>query len=305
MIRVRVVTTLVLMALVGCGEYPLKDSQVEESLPTTMAPITVGETGRADVRRLLGEPRLASEYWRFDLYRLSDKLLHVHWYLFPMAVSSQDVTGYVLVEYDDHGKVRAYGLASTREPSFLRYDPGDDADLVVGNVQLTAHEDSEFVAVTTDRRDSYLREYTAPERCRVVMGCAPGYWCPVRLKIDSGGQIDLPLAEADPPSALVVRDVTAGEHRIEAVPARSRVTVPGATQVTCAAGQTRFIAVELTHNASKDAGAGQGLRLATSARRQHLIATLAISAEMPEVLTGSPLLIWRDGQWLVPQEPGR
>ena len=283
------------LTLAGCGEFPLKESDVEATLPTKAAQIAIGETDRAEVRRVFGAPLAASEYWRFDLFRLSEKDVTLHWYLFPMAVSSQDVNGYMVVEYDDRGTVTAYQYGLERESSFLRYDVGEEADLVAQDVQLVADEDTVFLAVSAERRDSYLTEHDALPGCRVVIGCASSEWCFVRVKIDGDRQVDLPLALGFRPTALVAQELAAGEHSITASPALNRVSFAGATTFTCPAGETRFMALELSPDDTKG----------VTVFRRHLFATFAVSVEVPEVLAAQRFMIWRDGEWLVPQEPGR
>jgi hypothetical protein len=103
----------------------------------------------------------------------------------------------------------------------------------------------------------------------VVVGCAPSQWCFARLKIDGNQQVDSPVALTGLPFAVAVQEFVAGE--------------------------TRFIALELSPDDTKG----------VTVWRRHLFATLTVSAEMPAALRSQPLLIWGNGQWLVPQEPGR
>jgi hypothetical protein len=59
-----------MLALGGCFGVPLSRSKVEETLQTMS--IEVGVADRAEVRRAVGQPLLSSEYWRFDVFRISD-----------------------------------------------------------------------------------------------------------------------------------------------------------------------------------------------------------------------------------------
>lgn len=258
------------LALGGCGEYPLKESQLETEMPERIAPIVVGETDRAEVRRFLGTPLAESGHWQFDLFHLTDKNSDLIWIFVPVGFSSQEVSAYVLVAYDERG-------------------------VVAGDVQFTAGEETTFVAVSADRRDSYLGEYPGSDRCRVVVGCAPSQWCLARLKIDGNQAVDSPVALTGLPFAVAVQELVAGEHSIEATPALVRVSFTGATKFMCPAGETRFIALELSPDDTKG----------VTVWRRHLFATFTVSAEMPAALRSQPLLIWGNGHWLVPQEPGR
>jgi hypothetical protein len=290
-----VVAAVLGLALEGCGEYPLKESQIEAAMPERIAPIVVGETDRAVVRRLLGTPLAASDHWQFDLIHVTDKNSDLIWIFVPVGFSSQEVSGYVLVTYDERGVVAGYTHGFAREPSAYRSDPGEEAHLVAGDVQFAAGKKTTFVAVSADRRDSYLSEHAASERCRVVIGCAPSQWCFARLRIDGNQQVDSPVALTGLPFAVAVQELVAGEHSIEATPALVRVSFAGATKFMCPAGETRFIALELSPDDTKG----------VTVWRRHLFATFTVSAEMPEALRSQPLLIWGNGQWLVPQEPKR
>jgi hypothetical protein len=289
-----VVGALLTIALNGCGEYPLKDSEVEVALPESTAPIVVGETDRPEVRRLLGEPLAGSSYWRFDLFRLSDKDVQLHWYVLPMGFSSQEVTGYVLVTYDERGTVAAYAHDFAREPSAWQSDPGAEAHLVVGDLQFATAKQSGFVAVGPIPRDAYLVGNAEASRCRAVVGCAAGQRCLARIEIDGGQRLDLPTS-GWLESAIAIQDLTPGEHRIVAEPALVRVAFTGSTRFNCPAAETRFIALGFSPDDT------QG----PTKWRRHLFANFDVSAEMPETLRGLPLVIWANGKWLVPQEPGR
>lgn len=292
MTRIRsagIAAVLAALALAGCGEYPLKESRVEGTLPQATVPIVVGETDRTEVRRLLGAPWVSSEYWRFDLFRLSDENSVLFWYLLPMAVSSQEVSGYVLVTYDDRGAAAAYGYGFGREPSSFRMDPGEEAYLRAGDVEFIAAKKQAYLALTAVRRDSYLREHAKTNQCRVVFGCAPSHWCQVRVKVDGDRSVDVPEALEKLPFGLAILDLTAGEHRIEATPAWFSTSFAGAKNFSCPAGATRYVTLELSPDDTRG----------VSVWRRHLFANFAVSTEMPEALQALPLLIWGHGEWLV------
>lgn len=294
-VRASIVATLAGLALGGCGEFPHKESQIETAMPERIAPIAVGESDRAEVRRLLGTPLAASSYWQFDLFHLTDKNSDLLWIFVPVGFSSQVVSGYVLVAYDEHGVVASYTHGFARESSTYRSDPGEEADLVAGDVQFVTGKDAAYLSVTAERRDSYLDQHVGADRCRVVVGCAPSQWCFARLKIDGSQQVDSPVALTGLPFAVAVKEIVAGEHSIEATPALFRVSFTGATRFLCPAGETRFVALELSPDDTRG----------VTRWRRHLFAAFTVSAEMPEPLRPQPLLIWGNGQWLVPHEPER
>ena len=115
------------------------------------------------------------------------------------------------------------------------------------------------------------------------------------MKIDGERQVELPVALRTLPHAVAIEELAAGEHGIEATPALFRGSFAGATRFMCPAGETRFIALELSPDDTKG----------VTVWRRHLFANFVVSTEVPESLRTLPLLIWGNGQWLVEQEPGR
>jgi len=309
-----------ILVLGGCGEYPLKESQIEAALPEKTAPIVVGQTDRAAVRQALGKPWLASEYWGFDLYRASDRNSLLHWYLFPMAVSSEDVNGFILVAYDVDTAVVAYDQEISKDPSFLFYPRIPmDAVLRAGDArfQTTADGREARVSVSVAAREKYLRDVSVGTQCRVMFGCAQEY-CPARLVIDGdqalessttvtsnqlgyalnasdwSGAVTLPQDAISWPSAVALVSLSPGKHRVVAAPAQ-RVELSAAAEFTCATGEVLYVALRLEIDQRPEKFRFKRL----------YAAAFEVSPQMPEAFRESPLLIWLNGQWQVPQEPGR
>jgi len=119
----------------------------------------------AAIRQRLGEPWLASEYWRFDLFRLT----------------GEDVRGYVLVYYDESGHASAYGKGVTHGENLSWRTPmeGEDSILLIAGevrfaVETSSHTPS--VLISAARRDEYpgtpppgatgSRRCTEPSMCQ-------------------------------------------------------------------------------------------------------------------------------------------
>ena len=309
------------LALGGCGEYPVRESQLETTLPEKTAPIVVGQTDRTAVRQLLGEPWLASWYWGFDLYRASDRNSLLHWYVLPMAVSSEDVNGFILVAYDVDAAVVAYDQEISKDPSFLFYPRIPmDAVLRAGDArfQTTADGREARVSVSVAAREKYLRDVSVGTQCRVMFGCAQEY-CPARVVIDGGqalesptavtsnqlgsalnasnwsGALTLPQDAISWPSAVAVVSLSPGKHRVEAAPASRVELSAAAAEFTCATGEVLYVALRLEIDQRPEKFRFKRL----------YAAAFEVSPQMPEAFRESPLLIWLNGQWLVPQELGR
>jgi hypothetical protein len=77
-----------------------------------------------------------------------------------------------------------------------------------------------------------------------------------------------------------------GSHRLEV--SAHKASAPAIAQVACRAGEIRYVS----------------LRTVEGGPRRHSV-EIAVSEEMPEGLRYQALLIWGNGQWLVPQELGR
>jgi len=95
---------LLLTALLGgCGfGIPVKDpTQVRQQVEQSMK-IRIGESSRADVRTLLGEPWLESDFWHFELYRAESEQKELSFFVFftppvPIGVFTWKIGGFVLV----------------------------------------------------------------------------------------------------------------------------------------------------------------------------------------------------------------
>jgi hypothetical protein len=88
-------------------------------------------------------------------------------------------------------------------------------------------------------------------------------------------------------------ELAPGRHRIDATGTDAKFSA--ATEVECGAGDRHYVSLGLEHD---ETASGYG-------SRKNLDARFDVSDELPEALREQRLLIWADGQWLVPQEPGR
>ena len=297
----------------GCGDLPVQESEIETSLPQKTAPIVVGETSREAVRQLLGTPWIASEYWRFDLFRMTDKdvSLQVLLFVIPFGASRDDVHGYVLVSYDESGRVAAYGSGVTHGENLATRLPMEGEGgllLMVGDrgfaVESFSHTPSALIPAA--RRDEYLRTLESGEDCTVLVGCVQER-CSNALVVDGGEARALPgvllRVHREPTGGIEVLTqswlapltLPPGRHRLE-IPPKALTTLKASAELSCAAGDLLFAAIEIESGDASQAW-------------KHLKAqehgSIDVSVQMPEAFREQPLLIWRDGQWLVPQELGR
>ena len=299
--RACTVGALAALALGGCGgvAIPVSRSTVETDLPEKTSPINVGKSDRESVRALLGQPWIDSDYWGFDLFRLTgrDAAVGLLWVVVPVPFANVDTTtAYVLVTYDAEGRVsdRRHGLA---------YDESMFGTSATASVRVVseghagfAYEDVRkrgWVHVSADRRRAYLRDYRSPTSCSLLVGCTED-WCQTQFAIDGGSVQPLPDTVEGAIQGLVMVALVPGEHRID-VRRMSRFAPKHDAHATfsCAAGEERHAAIRIARDAYQKA----------EHTRYRLQGDVTVTAQEPPLLAEQPLMIWRDGQWLVPQEP--
>ena len=294
----------------GCGNVTVRESEVESSLPARVEPIVIGESDRAAVRRLLGEPWLHSDLWRFDLFRVADRTTAVAILIIPVWVGSSNVNGYVLVSYDERGKVSGRSAGVTEGDnvsgrSLIANSDSSSALLSAGDVTfaVNAFEQTPFVSVSTQRRDEFLEQYRrSGSQCLLVLGCVNST-CETGIAVDDGPPRALPgeyhgYRASDRGGTELWRqpwvapiELVPGAHRIVVAPPKM-ATLEAATALSCAAGDVLFAAIDVR-------------RVDEMRWKTPLEGEITISRGMPASLRDLPFVIWRDGVWLVPTEPGR
>jgi len=276
-----------LVALAACAGVPVHRTDVDKKLPDQVAPIAVGQSDRPQVRALLGEPQLASNYWRFDLFRSSGRNVGLGvLYIVPFSMT-QDVDALALVTYDSNGKVLALDKGVDRAiPGWGEHEPplmlkAGDA-IVVSQVGRTTS-----LSVSANQRDAYLSEVRPRDRCTLVLGCDAERQCPSTLTVDGKAQPPLATTPASAPSRaeapqpppytlrawLTPLTLAPGDHQLEA---RAGQEVIAETKIHCSAGELLYALID---------------------------SPIQVSSGMPPAFGQQPTLIYRDG-WLVPQEPG-
>lgn len=281
------------VALVGCaGEIPVHESSVPKQFEQDTTAITIGDTDRAALRQLLGQPWVSSEYWQFELFRLAGRDVNLVVTFVPLPLPFMYTTDqeerYLLVQYDANGKVSAFAASVSGD---FGYDPQVGEVIVSIGVQGERPD----VFASPQRRDEYLDTLRGSEHCLVLVACrgAICYDVTPGLIVDRGASRKLPKALLGP-SWLTPLMLPPGRHRLEAT-STGTYKLQAETEFSCTAGDLLYVALDVKLDEAE-------------ARKQHwfvrapLNSAFSVSHERPE---GSDLrlLIWRDGQWLVPAEP--
>jgi hypothetical protein len=174
------------------------------AIPDHSSTIHPGQTNRAGVRDVLGEPLFSSTQWRFDLFRESAVQTMVPIVLTPLPVPfgrmKDDLLRYTLVSYDDAGRAAALATGIFSKPSeFRRISPieHDYSALHLRTGELMFFVDPEGkrrenLLIAPSGQDALLRNVRSPSACAVVMGCGDR-GCGDRLAVDGGPARPLPL----------------------------------------------------------------------------------------------------------------
>jgi hypothetical protein len=117
------------------------------------------------------------------------------------------------------------------------------------------------------------------------------YTYDAKIRIDGKSKVAFPRLATPLSQGLLSVELTPGRHPIDATGTDAKFSA--ATEFECGAGDQRYVSVDLEHD---ETATGY-----VSLRK--LDARLEVSEELPEALREQRLLIWADGQWLLPQEP--
>ena len=294
------------VALAGAGAWRVRrgcdpgfEKHGRDGPAKKTSPITVGKSDRESVRALLGQPWIGSDYWRFDLFRLTgrDAAIGLLWVLVPVPFANVDTTtAYVLVTYDAEGRVsdRRHGLAY--DESMFETHMAASVRVVSEGHAGFAYEDERkrgWVHVSADRRRAYMGDYRSPTSCSLLVGCTED-WCQTQFAIDGGSAQPLPDTVEGGIQGVVMVALVPGEHRIDV--RRLSLLAPeikAHASFSCAAGERRYAAIQIVREAYQKA----------EHTRYRLHGDVIVTAEVPPLLAAQPLMIWREDQWLVPQEP--
>ena len=278
-------------AFSGCAEVTIHESGVKQSLPQKASLLIAGETDRARVRQLLGEPLLASDGWRFDVFRITDwNVGFVVFMWVPVLPGANKEEGYVLVSYDITGKVAAYDLGIPDNRPHYGYASAQSLRLDAADIRFVVADDSErlLVLVSPARRDVYLGGPLPGDKCLLMVRCPYGNCGEfAALEVDGVRARFLPLPMV-PGGLLLPERPAAGDHHLQVFARRfmSRDAVMASGETRCEAGEAQYV-IPSDYGVH---GTNEPIR---------------VTRDMPETFRDEPLLVWCDGTWLVPAEPGK
>lgn len=299
---VRVGSAAAMFMLGGCEtELPVSKTTVEADLVSKLSSVEAGKSDRVSMRKFLGAPWITSQYWQFDLFRVSGRevsapVMFVLWWPVPMGVAVDQVTAYAVVTYDAAGLVVEHQHAFAYDPSVFHTDDRTEARarLVAGDLRFAADQDEAeaFLSVSARQRDEYLRTHSPGDGCTILIGCESS-GCPIRIDIDERERASMPNLDSAFHDALQLEQVGSGTHRIGIFPATAHLAFQATSEFECLAGEMLYGLIRLEF--------GQPAKWFSAKWN----ASVAVSPEMPEAFRNRRLLIWGNGRWLVPGEPGQ
>lgn len=261
-------------ALEGCVSCVTVEREWAEEVRPNTAAIVLAETDRAEVHQLLGTPWVAGDDWGLEVFRKSKR----------------KATSLVLVRYDIQDRVAAYDQGTAGGAHACELPIG--LDLKAGSVRLTyAWNGSISLVAEPAARDEYLARGTEPGLCTVLIGFTATAWVH-KLSID--GQ-DITSHPDFVRPGLRLLTLAPGSHRLE-VPSSMYHALELAVPFSCAAGELTYAAIEIRPPGGSKAEQGE------FHWRRPLEGAITLSGQMPEPFRDQPLMIWRDGTWLVPHD---
>ena len=291
----------------------MKQTTVIPEQAERIATIRLGESTRTEVRSALGEPVLENGFWRVELYRVDDMRTELGFMVaivvpVPVGVFHEKRHGYVLVTYDNSGRVSKVSSGVAGE-GMLASDaerwPVIRADEIVFAVDSVRNKIRSTLLADASRLSEYVEERGRASGCTLMAACDTDQGCPNEVAVDDEPPFDpspmtvlctpeetcprgspIPGGEIDGKSFLRVPVI----HAVNTAPGTHRVRVT--SSVRKGSGEATF---------SCDAGdvvygiVRSHLEGATWWSKGRLEATVMFSNELPVHWDSYSLVLHRDG----------
>jgi hypothetical protein len=293
----RFVVVLVLASAVGgCFTVTASSSFTQKELTKKAEVATATPTTQADVHKLLGEPWIASDRWRVEVYRKTGNYreLLVMFGLLPFPIPApiplpkEGLTGYTLVTYSAAGVVEGADATVSKSPDSPLADiqAGDFAFMEKPDEPI--HTTSQALIVSHERFAA-----TDVRSCTVLVGCSET-WCksdaPIEMQLDGDTSTKYVLGTFG--HSLVPLMAEPGAHTLNFSAAGKAGWGQVSTRFTCPASELRYV---IPSAVIRRTYRPENLFLP----RSRLEGTVQIRNEVPAELKDSGVLLWTNGRWLV------
>ena len=294
----RFVVVLVLAsAVAGCFTVTTSSSFTQKELTNKAEVAVATPTTQADVHKLLGDPWIASERWRVEVYRKTGNYreLLVMFGLLPFPIPApiplpkQDLTGYTLLTYSAAGVVEGVDttVSKSADSPLADIQAGDFA-FMEKKAEAPIHTTLQALIVSHERFAA-----TDVRSCTVLVGCSEK-WCksasPIEMQLDGDTSTKYVLGTFG--HALMPLMAEAGAHTLHFSAAGKAGWGEVSTRFTCPASELRYV---IPSAVIRRTYRPENLYLP----RSRLKGTVQIQNEVPAELEDSGVLLWTNGRWLV------
>jgi hypothetical protein len=223
--------------------------------------------------------------------------------------------GFALVAYEENGRVADFAFGHRARGFWIVASAEPETVVETGDLQLWTSDDQLYLAASPKLRDAYLSRSVPEGSCRVVLAGERREY-PVRVHVNAASSVSdvgamIGARPSEPPDTIVwngavvtvnesmvlkplhVLTLTAGSHRIDAVPVVGRDPIPASVQFDCDSGATRYAILRVEWQGESG----------VMSRKLRYRAVIEIMKERPSDLELRPLLIWGNGKWQVEAEP--
>lgn len=307
-----------LLFLVGCATEYHQPFDAKSQLPDHTNLIVAGQTDQEAVRKLLGAPLLTSQHWQFDLFRQASAQVEIPiaitpWPI-PFARLKDDLYRYTLVTYRDDFIVSAFdsGLfrshADWRPPlendyPSLSLTSGKYSFLIESgnNFSIPGHQNDGVLLLSSEGKEAFLKKSLDASACTLFISCRDKV-CADTLRLDNG-----PAKFMTWPAAITALSLPPGNHILKV--SDRRFSAKAALNFDCMEGSTSYVTVDSAAKPVKNS-AGElthaflfGLTLGT-VKLDPFDWVVKLHPSPPDDFAEHPLILWRNGTWLVNPEAG-
>lgn len=163
-----------------------------------------------------------------------------------------------------------------------------------GGVAYWESEDgnSRYVTVEASRAGDRPERFDDDNRCRLLFATTSDDFG-LQVSVDGGLPMTLPPHSGSFPPSLLALALDPGHHELRVTSGRWARSFEAEKQISCMQGESSYVRVALS----------QGRHTTGWNLTQEYSIELTVTAQDPDPLRKRGLIIYANGQWLVPQEP--
>jgi hypothetical protein len=280
--------------IAGCAFESLgKPTFTEADVQAKVEAIREVPKTRAGVHELLGEPWIADDHWRVEVFRVSGKqrktLIVFAPYPFPIPEPSARLKAYTLVAYSEAGTVNAVdgGFTNTDDWSHRYFRlQADDYTFV--------HDESWHDVLSVSQR-RFLRDDEADRAttCTVMFACESRP-CWNRIQVDGGKAREFPVDPFTFDENMAPVSLPYGMHQLRF----SSAYIVGELSAELSCSTTGLIYAVQTGGVQKSLSAVQ--QIFSGFKAVAASGSVEFQPALPESFVKKRVILNVDGEWVVP-----